>query len=726
MPRLHFVQELPVGSSRRDKELEGAKARAHAASVSYQKDLSSQPEPRPPSSPGEYSRPRRIGTGTTGRKSSIRRSTAGPSSWHNPPSTDSTEYGLDTPPDSPVRRTSTSTQADESLFANSCSQGEFTALPNRHQSETRDGDKDLDSQHSEDISTDADASALGSSSFSSSASIRLTKYSHGAYQINSYASNAQTHWLVSSSKIANINLSSIPHDLHGTRADPFDCIPHRNTRSASVNAVTDYHAQIMAPNHAPIYKIFNVTNVYTSYYYELLFAHPDFLYTGVASVHAVIDQLRRRPDEPVGPSEQVLKHIGTAMGRLRKRIGRLQKEARDMAREKRCQDHYQNYTGRDINVDSHDDGTHNSTSFDPNPTLAVDDMTIMTVLFLAVVTRAINDLPSHEIHKKTIASLVAARGGLSNMTGHDGLARCMLMQWESFWALETGTTIFPDARPPYNPIYPPITIDPTGELAWKIASLPSGFQPMAEQKRLALDVIEVLSRTVQAHIDQALHRTIVTPSDVFRSKPRKFRDFWEACTCLGAHDETYFDSEGMPVKMPSLEKLIVLALLLYCLHTFSPMRAVTAVYNGSRLKLMTDLPKRLRRDIAPLCTTPSPPSTYPSPDTIYTSSSTTTVFENSNPDEKDSKFQETEEAVLLWTYFNLVDSWRAANDTLLPQGVSIMLDLRMRFPSETASWERCEEVLKMFFWNERFLGRCAKFWIIGEVERLRREASAGV
>ena len=91
------------------------------------------------------------------------------------------------------------------------------------------------------------------------------------------------------------------------RTDLFDYIPTRGSKS--VSSVVDYclfnitngatvgsiltsphlpDAQIMAPNHAPIYAIFNLTNIYTSYYFELL-QHEDFLYTGVASVQAVRD-----------------------------------------------------------------------------------------------------------------------------------------------------------------------------------------------------------------------------------------------------------------------------------------------------------------------------------------------------------------------------------------------------------------------------------------------------
>ncbi len=151
--------------------------------------------------------------------------------------------------------------------------------------------------------------------------------------------------------------------------------------------------------------------------------------------------------------------------------------------------------------------------------------------------------------------------------------------------------------------------------------------------------------------------------------------------------------------MPNLEKLIVLALLLYCLHTFSPMRAVTAVYNGSRLKLQTDLPRRVRRR----------------GDVLSSSLS------NSSSDVDVDAQNQNEEAVILWVYFNLADSFRAANDSLLPAGVQVMADLRTRFPNMTRSWETCEEVLKQFFWTERFLGRCARYWNESEIERIRGE-----
>jgi hypothetical protein len=40
----------------------------------------------------------------------------------------------------------------------------------------------------------------------------------------------------------------------------------------------------------------------------------------------------------------------------------------------------------------------------------------------------IGDVKSHEVHKSSIRSMVAVRGGLENL-GHDGRAKCALMSY---------------------------------------------------------------------------------------------------------------------------------------------------------------------------------------------------------------------------------------------------------------------------------------------------------
>lgn len=437
--------------------------------------------------------------------------------------------------------------------------------------------------------------------------------------------------------------TSIPRDYQGFRSDPFACIP--GSRSHDVSTVIDYHTQVMGPNQAPIYKIFNVTNVYTAYLFELL-SKEEFLHAGVASVQAVIDHFRQ-PGK--GPSNMTLKHLGEAIVNMRRRITEL--------------------TGRDRS----------------GKTVQADDTTIITILFLAVCTRAIGDWAGHEAHKRSLAALVAARGGLDKIDGHDGFARAMLMQRESQWALNTGVTIFPADRPGYRPEYP--TIPLSKPMLQKVLTLPSGFQTLAHNRMLALDVIEVLTRTAAAEVEYGLHGTIVRPIDVFGHKKRPYSDFWEACTCFNAPDEiiTVASESGYTtdIAVPNLQKLIILSLILYCLSRFSPTRSVTAMYSGCRMKLITDLPRRL---------------------------AVTDPHKHIKKEDEDVHEMSAEERALLWITWVLIDAWRAPNEILLPQGLELLKLSTIYFPKLVA-WAEIEAVLRSFFSNQAFLSRCEGFWL---------------
>jgi hypothetical protein len=227
-------------------------------------------------------------------------------------------------------------------------------------------------------------------------------------------------------------------------------------------------------------------------------------------------------------------------------------------------------------------------------------------------------------------------------------------RWESFWALNSGWTIFPEARPVYAPVYP---VHPFSEdLRLLISKLPIGLQALAEERKLAMDVLEVLARTADAEQEQKKKGSVVTQTDIFQSCQRRYHDFWEACSCLAAPD----------VDGPNLEKLLVLALLLYCLHTFSPMRAVTAVYNGSRMKLTNDIRKR-KRGVG------------------------------------------KEEECVLWIWMVLVDSWRSVSGTLLPTGIELMQQARERW-IHVRDWATANPILRDFFWDEAFAKRCNFYW----------------
>jgi len=263
--------------------------------------------------------------------------------------------------------------------------------------------------------------------------------------------------------------------------------------------------------------------------------------------------------------------------------------------------------------------------------------------------------------------------------------------------------MFPHARPAYNPSYPVPPFTP--DIVRLIAKLPCGFQTLAKHNRLAIDVLEVLERTTDA---EALHRakgTIVEPADVFRSRPRRYHDFWEACTCLGAPDD--------PVSgEPNLEKLIVLALLIYSLHTFSPMRAVTAVYNGSRTKLAADVHRRIKRS-------PLRWSIYGYGRRAHRNSDNDEDDEdNDDHDDNDNNSvprHTAEEECLVWIWMVLVDAWRASDDRLLPQGKLLMAQLARRYDGDDGGGIRSrserfkasiDPVLSKFFYNNKFAARC--------------------
>lgn len=222
--------------------------------------------------------------------------------------------------------------------------------------------------------------------------------------------------------------------------------------------------------------------------------------------------------------------------------------------------------------------------------------------------------------------------------------------------------------PTYIPVYPSHPFN--SSLCALISWIPTGFRELALQRKLARDVLDVLSRacgvsSLQLRTPQQHTRWgkswFVTPSDVSTSEKRRSDDFWGACTCLGAPDE---ERTGKP----NFEKLVVLAVILYCLHMFSPIRAGALSHNGSKMKLTNDIRRR------------------------WSASG-------------------EEDECLLWVWMILVDSWRAANETLLPTGVELLGQLEARWEDKT--WTDMKRVLGRYFLNENFEARCRGYWMVG-------------
>jgi hypothetical protein len=433
---------------------------------------------------------------------------------------------------------------------------------------------------------------------------------------------------------------------------------------------------------------FNITNVYSNFYFEVL-SRRDSFHSTMVTVQAVIDHLKRKPDEAVAPSNTVLGHIGTATYNLRMSLAKQKKHARQE------ESVLQSATA----------------PLSSSSDIIVDDFTILNVLFLAGASRASNDPFAHKIHRKNLAALIRARGGLDQL---DRRVKCILLQWESFWTLNTGNEMFPETRPVYTPVYPDFSASHTGPLRTMLAAIPPGFKSLAMEQRLPTDVLEVMSRAVYAQNEQMNHpsRSIVTDAEIFRAEPARHEDFWMACNSLGAPDDVYAkDNGGLTLLLPNLEEIMVLGFLLYCFHSFSKYRAVTGFYNGSRMKVGSDLARRARR---------SSPSRRILPHTVSLSTAAKQyIATGSSNDEHAATCIEREKDVLLWAYFNLADSWRdALSDKLLPQGMQAMKEIRDRFPFRTQSWESCEEILKPFFWNEAFIRSCRIYWLESEVTRL--------
>lgn len=281
----------------------------------------------------------------------------------------------------------------------------------------------------------------------------------------------------------------------------------------------------------------------------------------------------------------------------------------------------------------------------------VDDYTICSVLMIALLARLYGNQQSHAIHCHYLQKMVEQRGGLDDLV-FDGVTRCAILQWESFWALDTGRSAFQGLRQLKAPIYPSVPLP--SELRLRVNKLPVGFQRLAHQGKLAIDVLELLGRVAT----QTPAKSTLSINTAQWSR-RKYDDFWEACRCLAD-------------PRPGLQKFLCLALLLYCVDEYSPQRQFRrgmTIFGGPRALLTRELPKLSCRD-------------------------------------------EAETECLMWIWMVVVDAWSSdceKDGDLPPIGLQCLHDLRRAFPNIT-TWEDMRSVLRKFFWSRRFSSACEAFW----------------
>jgi hypothetical protein len=86
-------------------------------------------------------------------------------------------------------------------------------------------------------------------------------------------------------------------------------------------------SSVTVPAHSAIYELFNITNIYNGYWFELM-SDPDFAYTGVCLT------LRVRElscDSNAKPSEEVLTALAVALSRIRKRLAKYDSAGDDIS-----------------------------------------------------------------------------------------------------------------------------------------------------------------------------------------------------------------------------------------------------------------------------------------------------------------------------------------------------------------------------------------------------------
>jgi hypothetical protein len=294
--------------------------------------------------------------------------------------------------------------------------------------------------------------------------------------------------------------------FRGLRTDPFMRNPDGDILSSHDSALIDFLACDIGPINATVAWIFNVSNI-ASGMLEIM-AQQNFQNALLCILQEMGDQLRHQSAGPV-PSVGVLQHKGRALARVRRSL--VEQKAEE-----------------------------------------VDDATLCAVLLLAVVESRFQNHAVRDLHAKTLSSLTARRGGIQSFP--DGsVFKASAMQFDTFWAWETGATMFPGHRRSHAPLYPG-----NAKSMRTIQALPIGFQNMFELRMLSYDILPVISRAAQfCNFTKSELQEFIQLS---RHHRHGFNDFWEACPCLGLDDNKYHP----------MERLLTMSLMYFAYGAFVP------------------------------------------------------------------------------------------------------------------------------------------------------------
>jgi hypothetical protein len=157
-----------------------------------------------------------------------------------------------------------------------------------------------------------------------------------------------------------------------------------------------------------------------------------------------------------------------------------------------------------------------------------------------------------------------------------------------------------------------------------ITRLPPRLQTLVTKGVLSLNILPLLCRATHlAHLSTRGRFELLSKS---RRSTKLYDDFWEACPCLCASDDS----------CTMLEKLLSLTLVCYSFLAFGSRSYPTAL-RGSRFEITKKI------------------GTY-------------------------SPQSQTEEECLIWMWIVIIDSWRLGS-RLQPSGISLLFNLQSRFPA---------------------------------------------